>query len=227
MSDRAISPTAAADNGPDPEQVEFGRWLFAQDCDFILGAAALDQVPDTKIPEIAFAGRSNVGKSSLINALTGRKSMARTSNHPGRTQQLNFFVLGGRLMITDLPGYGYAKAPKGSVAQWIRLVETYLRGRAQLRRVCLLIDARRGLKHSDRDAMRLMDSAAVPYQIVLTKCDKMKPLPLTKRTGEISKEASSHPAANPGIIRSSAISGSDIPELRATLASLAIQPEFG
>lgn len=216
----------APNDAPSKQQVEFGRWLFAQQCDFILGAAALEQVPESSLPEIAFAGRSNVGKSSLINALTGRKTLARTSNQPGRTQQLNFFVLGERLVITDLPGYGYAKAPKGTVDQWTRLVEAYLRGRPQLRRVCLLIDARHGIKPSDRDAMALMDISAVPFQLILTKCDKIKPGLLAKRLAEMSEEAAGHAAAHPEIMQSSSVSSAGISELRAALASLAEPSEL-
>ncbi|MDP6258231.1 MAG: ribosome biogenesis GTP-binding protein YihA/YsxC, partial [Rhodospirillales bacterium] len=137
--------------------LESGRLLFTQNCDFLISAASFNQLPDTDLPEIAFAGRSNVGKSSLLNALTGRKNLARTSNTPGRTQQVNFFDLGGRMMLTDLPGYGYAKAAKSVVDQWTRLIKSYLRGRVQLRRVCLLIDSRHGLKDTDREAMALMD----------------------------------------------------------------------
>ena len=135
--------------------------LFAGPCTFVISAARLDQVPEAALPEVAFAGRSNVGKSSLVNALTGRRTLAKTSNTPGRTQLLNFFDLGGRLMLTDLPGYGYARAPKADVERWTRLVDAYLRGRPPLRRALLLIDARHGLKDVDRRVMAMLDKAAV------------------------------------------------------------------
>ncbi len=201
--------------------LEQGRMLFAQQCDFVLGAADMGQVPETELPEIAFAGRSNVGKSSLINALTGRNTLARTSNTPGRTRQVNFFDLGRRLMLADLPGYGYARAPKTEIAEWTALIEDYLRGRAGLRRVCLLIDARHGLKETDRAAMALLDQAAVTFQVVLTKCDKVKPRPLQDRIKETLGELSGHTAAYPEIAATSARKGGGIAELRSGLATLA------
>ena len=201
--------------------LESGRLLFAQNCNFLISAASFNQLPDTDLPEIAFAGRSNVGKSSLLNALTGRKNLARTSNTPGRTQQVNFFDLGGRVMLTDLPGYGYAKAAKSVVDQWTRLIKSYLRGRVQLRRVCLLIDSRHGLKDTDREAMVLMDEAAVAYQIVLTKCDKIKAAELEKLLVKTDKEIAKHVAAHPEILVTSSFKSLGIEEMRATLATLA------
>ncbi len=201
--------------------LESGRLLFAQNCDFLISAASFNQLPDTDLPEIAFAGRSNVGKSSLLNTLTGRKNLARTSNTPGRTQQVNFFDLGGRVMLTDLPGYGYAKAAKSVVDQWTRLIKSYLRGRVQLRRVCLLIDSRHGLKDTDREAMALMDEAAVAYQIVLTKCDKIKATELEKLLVKTDKEITKHVAAHPEILVTSSFKSLGIEEMRAALATLA------
>ncbi len=201
--------------------LESGRLLFAQNCDFLISAASFNQLPDTDLPEIAFAGRSNVGKSSLLNALTGRKNLARTSNTPGRTQQVNFFDLGGQMMLTDLPGYGYAKAAKSVVDQWTRLIKSYLRGRVQLRRVCLLIDSRHGLKDTDREAMALMDEVAVAYQIVLTKCDKIKAAELEKLLAKTDKEITKHVAAHPEILVTSSFKSLGIEEMRAALATLA------
>ncbi len=201
--------------------LESGRLLFAQNCNFLISAASFNQLPDTDLPEIAFAGRSNVGKSSLLNALTGRKNLARTSNTPGRTQQVNFFDLGGRVMLTDLPGYGYAKAAKSVVDQWTRLIKSYLRGRVQLRRVCLLIDSRHGLKDTDREVMALMDEAAVAYQIVLTKCDKIKAAELEKLLVKTDKEIAKHVAAHPEILVTSSFKSLGIEEMRAALATLA------
>ncbi|MEE8223134.1 MAG: ribosome biogenesis GTP-binding protein YihA/YsxC [Alphaproteobacteria bacterium] len=203
--------------------LEQGRVLFAQQCDFVLGAADMGQVPETELPEIAFAGRSNVGKSTLINALTGRNTLAHTSNTPGRTRQVNFFDLGRRLMLADIPGYGYARAPKTEIAEWTALIEDYLRGRAGLRRVCLLIDARHGLKESDRPVMALLDQAAVTFQVVLTKCDKVKAGPLQDRIKETLGELSGHTAAYPEIAATSARKGDGIAELRAYLAALAVE----
>ena len=200
--------------------LEAGRLLFAQSCDFIIGCARLDQVPNTDLPEIAFAGRSNVGKSSLINTLVGQKALARTSNTPGRTQQINFFDLGGRLMIADLPGYGYARAPKAQVQKWTFLVQSYLVGRANLRRILVLVDARHGLKDNDRSVMMVLDKAAQPYQVVLTKADKIKPRPLTDLQERIEKEAAKHPAAHPHVMVTSSQKGLGIAELRAELTAL-------
>jgi GTP-binding protein len=165
----ALDSTVAAVEGA----LADGRRLFAQACAFVAGAARRDQLPRETLPEVAFAGRSNVGKSSLINALTGQRTLARTSRTPGRTRQINFFDLGGQLMLVDLPGYGFSRAPKGEVRAWTALVGDYLRGRPGLRRVCLLVDSRHGPKESDREVMRLLDSAAVGFQAVLTKCDKL------------------------------------------------------
>ena len=207
--------------GPDEESLEAGRLLFAKECTFVMGVARIDDLPPDVLPEIAFAGRSNVGKSSLINALTGRKTLARTSNTPGRTQQLNFFDLGGRLMIVDLPGYGYAKAPKGEVDRWNRLIRKYLKGRVGLRRLCVLIDARHGVKVSDRQVMDMLDESAVVYQIVLTKSDKVNAGERAKRREEITAEIRKRAAANPIILETSSVKGRGIPELRAALAELA------
>lgn len=217
----SISETSLSPEKANELDLETGRLLFAQSCEFIISCARLDQVPEPGLPEIAFAGRSNVGKSSLINALVGHKALARTSNTPGRTQQINFFELGERLMIADLPGYGYARAPKAEVRQWTHLIESYLVGRANLRRILVLVDARHGLKDNDRSVMMVLDKAAQPYQIVLTKGDKIKPRPLDDLKMRTESEAASHPAAHPDVMVTSARKGGGIPELRAVLAALA------
>lgn len=201
--------------------LEKGRVLFAQTCEFTIGAVDFDQLPASSLPEIAFAGRSNVGKSSLINALTNHKSLARISNTPGRTQQINFFELGQRLMLTDLPGYGYAKASKSAVDEWNDLIKLYLSGRVQLRRVCLLIDARHGLKDNDRETMKLMDKSAVAYQIVLTKCDKIKKGALEKLVARTAIEIATHVAAHPTILTTSSAKNLGLAEMRAELAAFA------
>ena len=209
------------DNGPDADAIERGRWLFSQECDFIAGAATFDRLPDATLPEIAFVGRSNVGKSSLINALTGRKTLARTSNTPGRTQQINFFQLQRAMVLVDLPGYGYARASKASIESWTDLIFAYLRGRATLRRVCLLIDARHGLKETDIDVMKDLDATAVSYQIVLTKCDKVKAADLARIERDTKERISKHVAAHPDTIRTSALKADGVEFLRAELALLA------
>lgn len=187
-----------------------------------MGAAQFDGLPPDELPEIAFAGRSNVGKSSLVNALTGRKTLARTSHTPGRTQQINFFDLGGRLMLVDLPGFGYARAPKSAVHAWSALVRDYLRGRVGLRRICLLIDSRRGAGPRDVEVMDLLDKAAVPYQIVLTKADKTKTAALNACVADIAAALKPRAAAVPEILTTSARTGDGIPELRAILRTLAV-----
>jgi len=202
------------------DELECGRLLFAKECNFLLGIDKLVQLPDSSLPEIAFAGRSNVGKSSLINALTGRKALARTSNTPGRTQQLNFFDLGRRLILVDLPGYGYAKVSKTQVAAWTRTLKSFLRGRVALRRVCLLIDSRVGLKDLDRDMMEMLDAAAVVYQVVLTKVDKLKSDELETTMSTISNELAKRSAAHPMLALTSSSKSLGIRELRAGLASL-------
>jgi len=201
--------------------LEAGRLLFARECHFVTGIARLDQLPAANLTEVAFAGRSNVGKSSLINALTGRRALARASNTPGRTQQINFFDLNQQLMLVDLPGFGFAEAPKALVAEWTNLVANYLKGRAVLRRVCLLVDGRHGLKDTDRDVMTMLDDAAVPYQLVLTKVDKVKSAFLNELNQRTSEEIAKRRAAHPEIINTSAETSQGVAELRATLAALA------
>lgn len=206
--------------------IEEGRLLFSQNCKFLLGVTAVESMPLSNLVEIAFAGRSNVGKSSLINALTGRKMLARISNTPGRTQQINFFELGERLMLVDLPGYGYAKASKSSVQNWTNLVKLYLKGRVQLRKVCLLIDARHGLKETDLNIMKLLNEAAVSYQVILTKCDKTKEGPLLKLFNSLESDLSTHGAAHPRIIATSSKKNVGIIRLRTELTTLAMENEF-
>lgn len=220
MSD--ITPLSV-DDSFSAEEIEAGRLLFAQECTFLLGAAGLDQIPESELPEIAFAGRSNVGKSSLVNALTGRKTLARTSHTPGRTQQVNFFDLGARLMIADMPGYGYARAPKAEVEKWTRLVNAYLKGRQQLLRVLVLVDARHGLKDVDHKVMKMLDMSAVSYQVVLTKIDKVKAGPLEKLLEKMHGELSRHVAAHPIIRCTSSAKKQGIEELRAEIMRLAAQ----
>jgi GTP-binding protein len=204
------------------EDIAEGEALFRRPWQFLRSAPQLENLPAASGPEIAFAGRSNVGKSSLINALVGQRGLARTSNTPGRTQDLNFFVAPGvALTIVDMPGYGFAEAPKPRVEQWTGLVRDYLRGRPTLLRVFLLVDARHGLKSSDLSVMELMDQAAVSYQVVLTKIDKIKPPELAEILGATAATLKSHAAAFPSLLATSARTGAGMPELRAQVAQLA------
>ena len=200
-----------------------GETLFKGPSTFVKGVVRIADLPNDGTPEIAFAGRSNVGKSSLINALTGRTSLARVSVTPGRTRELNFFTLGkdGAFYLVDMPGYGYAQASKAQVRGWTRLIGDYLRGRRELKRVFLLIDARHGIKDNDKETMKLLDEAAVSYQAVLTKADKPKASELAAIQEKVAAELAKHPAAYPQILTTSARFGSGIPELRAAIASLA------
>jgi GTP-binding protein len=223
---RLSGSEAAADDvfpprGIEPELLENGRLLFARDCAFVAGAADGAALPAETLPEIAFLGRSNVGKSSLVNALTGRRTLARTSNTPGRTRQINFFLLDRRLMLVDLPGYGYAAASKSAIGSWTRLVQHYLRGRASLRRVCLLIDSRHGIKEPDRPVMHLCDAAGLSYQVVLTKIDKLAPAARAAIADTVAAELAPHSAAHPEIHLTSAEKGLGIAALRATIAGFA------
>lgn len=199
------------------DQAKQAKTLFSKPCDFVLGAASLSDIPATRLPEIAFIGRSNVGKSSLINALTNRKDLARTSNTPGRTQQLNFFNLNEQLMLVDLPGYGYAKASKQSRAEWNSLIGHYLRGRAQLQRVCVLIDSRHGLKSSDLEMMEMLDIHAVSYQLVLTKIDKIKATEKETVLQSLLAVAKDHPAMYPEIMVTSSVKREGVSELQTEL----------
>ncbi len=206
--------------------IEPARKLFVGACDFMLGVASLSQLPDAEeMNEIAFAGRSNVGKSSLLNALTRRKALARTSHTPGRTQQLNFFNLGERLYMVDMPGYGYAKVSKTQKAEWDALIFSYLRGRPNLRCVVVLIDSRHGIKPIDRELLKMLDDAAVSYRIVLTKTDKVKSAHLEATTQDIEASLKKHPAAIPNVLHTSAHKNGGIPELRAALYQFAAPPQ--
>jgi len=206
------------------EDLEAGRLMFARPWDFLTSVTDMSNLPDAAGTEIAFAGRSNVGKSSLINALTGRKGLARTSSTPGRTQMLNFFVAPDTpLTIVDMPGYGYAQAPKELVDAWTNLVFSYLRGRPNLRRVILLVDSRHGIKKNDLDAMTLLDKAAVVYQVVLTKSDKIKPPQLARLISETEAALAKRVAAHPLIVATSSEKNKGIDELRAELCLLANQ----
>ncbi|BDW86687.1 ribosome biogenesis GTP-binding protein YihA/YsxC [Roseicyclus marinus] len=207
---------------PEPDEItaEIGRKLFAGGADFLKGVVAMDGLPPADRPEVCFAGRSNVGKSTLINALTGRKALARASNTPGRTQEINFFTLGESHYLVDLPGYGYAEAPMAVVKQWQALLRAYLSGRATLRRAFVLIDARHGAKAVDAEIMGLLDKAAVPFQVVLTKADKVRRADLDAALARTRTVLAKHPAAYPELILTSSDKGEGIASLRATIAGI-------
>jgi GTP-binding protein len=221
MSDIGAGGTAVRAGQAADEALAAGRRLFAGPVRFVAGAAEPAALPPERLPEVAFAGRSNVGKSSLVNALTGRRLLARTSNTPGRTRQINFFDLAGRLLLVDLPGYGYAAAPKSAAKRWAALTRSYLQGRTMLRRVCLLIDARRGLKDLDREVLTLLDRAGVSYQIVLTKTDTLAAAALAAVVKAVTSEIGARPAAHPEIHLTSALERQGIDGLRTALAPLA------
>lgn len=207
----------------DDEALETARKIFARETRFLMGAAAITGLPEPDLPEVAFAGRSNVGKSSLINAVVGRKGLARASNEPGRTREVNFFVLDDRLRLVDLPGYGFAKVSRDVTRKFQNLGRSYLRGRPNLKRAYLLIDARHGLKDVDGEALDAFDQAAVSYQIILTKADKIKPAEVAKVVEATLKAIAKRPAAFPRVIASSSETGQGIAELRAEiLAACAI-----
>jgi len=202
------------------DEIEAGRKLFAGDWQFIAAAASEGSLPKMRGTEIAFAGRSNVGKSSLINAVTGRKSLARTSRTPGRTQELIFFNNGAGLTLVDMPGYGYAAAAKNKVDAWTALIHAYLRGRANLARVYVLVDARHGLKTTDEPVLAALGQVAVSHQVVLTKSDEITEADLARRIGEVEAALAKRPAAFPEVLATSAREGSGIEELRAAVARL-------
>ncbi len=206
---------------PEAEAAERGRKLFAGPVDFLKGVVALEGLPPADRAEVCFAGRSNVGKSSLINALTGRKGLARASNTPGRTQEINYFTLGPDHYLVDLPGYGFAEAPKPVVARWQALLRAYLAGRPTLRRAFVLIDHRHGVKPPDAEIMDLLDRAAVPFQAVLTKADKVKAAERDRILAQVRTALARHPASYPEIIVTSSETGDGLPTLRATIAAFA------
>ncbi len=215
MSDAAESSSGAFSD----EALEEARVLFARQVDFMMGAVAMDQLPAPDLAEVAFAGRSNVGKSSLINALTGRKDLARASTAPGRTREINFFLVDGRLRLADLPGYGFAKAARTVARKFQNLGRAYLRGRPNLKRAYLLIDARHGLKTVDQEAMDALDQAAVSYQVILTKADKLKPAEVQAAILAAQAAVAKRPAAFPRVLATSAAKGAGIADLRAEVAA--------
>ena len=205
---------------PDDITREKGRRLFAGQTDFLKGVVAMDGMPDADRVEVCFAGRSNVGKSTLINALTGRKSLARASNTPGRTQEINFFTTSDGPFLVDLPGYGYANAPIPVVEKWQRLLKAYLSGRANLRRAFVLVDARHGMKPVDDEIMALLDSSAVAFQVVLTKADKVKEKDMARMLAQVRQALAKHPAAYPELVLTSSEKGEGIESLRAIIAGI-------
>jgi GTP-binding protein len=204
------------------EELEAGRLLFAQPCGFVYAVATLERLPPPGLPEVAMLGRSNVGKSSLINALTNRSELARVSNTPGRTQQLNFFDLGGRMFLVDMPGYGHAEAPKTEIQRWNNLIKIYLKGRVPLKRLVLLVDARHGLKPIDHTQLTMLDRAAVACQVVLTKSDKLRGADREALVAETEAALKRHPSAFPRVLLTSAETKEGVPELRAMLAGFAV-----
>jgi GTP-binding protein len=210
-----------SDDEVSAEELEAARKLFAGACDFVWGTGDIKSLPPASLNEVAFVGRSNAGKSSLINALTNRKALARVSNTPGRTREINFFNLGGRLMLTDLPGYGYAKASKAMSAEWQRLIFAYLRGRAPLRRVLVLVDSRRGLMDTDRAVMDLLDEAAVSYLVVLTKSDELRKGEDTEIVEKVTAETAKHTAAYPQVLITSADKKLGLDAVKLHLTALA------
>ena len=206
---------------PDPADAERGRLLFARGAEFLKGVVAMEGLPPADRAEVCFAGRSNVGKSTLINALTGRKALARASNTPGRTQEINYFTLAEDHYLVDLPGYGFAEAPVDVVRKWQALLKTYLSGRATLRRAFVLIDARHGIKPVDEEIMSLLDTSAVTFQVVLTKADKVKPRDRDRILTQVRKTLATHPAAFPELVLTSSETGAGIPTLRTLIADLA------
>jgi GTP-binding protein len=206
---------------PTEAEIEAARRVFAGPCAFVAGAASFDSLPPVTLPEVAFAGRSNVGKSSLVNALTGRRSLARTSSSPGHTRQINFFDLAQRLFLVDLPGYGFAQVSKSMKEAWQDLASAYLRGRPTLRRVCLLIDSRHGVKDTDRETMKNLDAAAVSYQLVLTKTDRLGASAVVRAVADAEAVARRHGAAHPQALPTSSETGFGLPELRAQIFAVA------
>ena len=214
-----------ADNTQDGhtrEEIEAARKLFAGPCDFISGAASVESLPPIALPEVAFAGRSNVGKSSLVNALTGRSTLARGSARPGHTRQINFFDLAGRLYLADLPGYGFAQVSKSMKESWQDLASAYLRGRPTLKRICLLIDSRHGVKDSDHETMKNLDRAAITYQLILTKTDQLRQAEIPRAIAAAQAAARKHGAAHPEVLPTSSETGFGIPELRAEIVAAAV-----